>query len=98
MGNVCCAGLHSFQFFFNIAKLHSLGDKIRISNTNVKSVLLYACENWKTNNRIKKKQIFIKCLRRKMNRKWTNQFTNDELWSVTKQKPIEIQIKRRKLY
>ena len=33
-----------------------------------------------------------------MNRKWTDQFTKDELWSVTKQKAIEIQIKRRKLF
>jgi hypothetical protein len=33
-----------------------------------------------------------------MNNKWTDQFTNDELWSITKQKAIEFQIKRRKLY
>jgi len=28
--------------------------KIRISNTNVKSVLLYACETWENSNQIKK--------------------------------------------
>jgi len=33
--------------------------KIRIFNTNVKSVLLYACETWKTTNQIKRRiQIF----------------------------------------
>jgi hypothetical protein len=31
-----------------------------------------------------------------MNIKWTDRITNDELWRITKQKPIEIQIKIRK--
>jgi hypothetical protein len=31
-----------------------------------------------------------------MNIKWTNKITNEELWRITKQKPIENQIKRRK--
>jgi len=31
-----------------------------------------------------------------MNIKWTNKITNEELWRITKQMPIEIQIKRRK--
>jgi hypothetical protein len=31
-----------------------------------------------------------------MNIKWTDKITNEELWRVTKQKPIEIQIKRGK--
>ena len=31
-----------------------------------------------------------------MNVKWTDKITNEELWRITKQKPIEIQIKRRK--
>ena len=45
--------------------------KIRIFNTNVKSVLLYACETWKTTNQITRRlQIFVnKCLRQIMNRK-----------------------------
>jgi hypothetical protein len=28
--------------------------------------------------------------------KWTDKITNEELWRIAKQKPIEIQIKRRK--
>ena len=31
-----------------------------------------------------------------MNIKWTDKITNEELWRITKQKSIEIQIKRRK--
>ena len=40
--------------------------KIRIFNTNIKSVLLYACGTWKTANQITRRlQIFVnKCLRR----------------------------------
>jgi hypothetical protein len=65
----------------------------------VKSVLLYACETWKTSNQITRRlQTFInKCLRQITNIKWTDKITNEELWRITKQKPIEIQIKRRKL-
>ena len=37
-----------------------------------------------------------KCLRRIINIKWKNKITNEELWRITKQKPIEIQIKIRK--
>jgi hypothetical protein len=42
-------------------------------------------------------QTFInKCLRRIMNIKWTDKITNEELGRITKQKPTEIRIKRRK--
>ena len=38
--------------------------KMRIFNTNVKSVILYACETWKTTNQITRKlHLFVnKCL------------------------------------
>jgi len=72
--------------------------KIRILNTNVKSVLLYACETWKSTNQITRRlQIFVnKCIRQIMNIKWTDKITNEELWRITHQKSIENQIKRRK--
>ena len=61
------------------------------------SVLLCACETWKTTNQITRLQTFInKCLRRITNTKWTDKITNEELWRITKQKPIEIQTKRKK--
>jgi hypothetical protein len=64
--------------------------KIRIFNTNIKSVLLYACETWKTNKQITRRlQIFLnKCLTRIMNIKWTDKITNEKLWRITQQKPI----------
>jgi len=72
--------------------------KIQIFTTNVKSVLLYACETWKTTNQITRRlQTYInKCLRQIMNKKWTDKIRNQKLWRITKQKPIEIQTKRRK--
>ena len=75
------------------------GVKIQIFSTNVNSVLLYACEIWKTTDQIRKiLQIFInKCLRRIMNLKLTDNITNEELWRITKQKPIGIQIKKKKM-
>jgi hypothetical protein len=46
----------------------SKGVKIRIFNTDVKSVLLYGCETWKTINQVTRRlQTFIdKWLRQKM--------------------------------
>jgi hypothetical protein len=42
-------------------------------------------------------QKFInKCLRLIINIKCTDKITDEELWRITTQKPIEIQIKRRK--
>ena len=48
--------------------------KMLIFNTYVKSVLLYACETWKSTNQIRTRvHIFVnKCLRRIMNIKWTD--------------------------
>ena len=71
---------------------------MRIFTSNEKSVLLYACETWKNTNQIKRRlQTFMnKCLRRILNIKWTDKITNEELRRITKKKPIEIQIKRRK--
>jgi len=66
--------------------------KIQIFTTNEKSVLLYACETWKTTNQITRRlQTYInKCLRQIMNKKWTDKIRNQKLWRITKQKPIEI--------
>ena len=52
-----------------------------VSWTNIKSVLLYAYETWKTTNQITRRlQIFVnKCLRRIMNIKWTDKITNKEV-------------------
>jgi hypothetical protein len=63
----------------------SKGVIIRIFNTHIRSVLLYACETWKTTNQIiRKLQRFVnKCLRRIMKIKWTDKITTEELWRIT---------------
>jgi len=73
--------------------------KIRIFNTNVKSVSLYTCGTGKTAKQITRRlQIFVnKYLRQIMNTKWTNKITNEELKRITHQKPIENQIKKMEL-
>ena len=72
--------------------------KLRIFNTNVKSVLLYGSESWKiTKNIASQLQTFINnCLRKILRIFWPNRITNEELWSRTGQEKIEIEIRRRK--
>jgi hypothetical protein len=61
----------AFVQLYSVWRNHNIskGVKIQIFNTNVKSVLLYGCETWKTTNQITRRlQIFInKWLRRIMN-------------------------------
>jgi hypothetical protein len=72
--------------------------KIRIFNTNVKSVLLYGCETWKlTKTSIHKLQVLVnRCIRRILKIFWPVQISNQELWARAKQKPIELDIRQRK--
>jgi hypothetical protein len=72
---------------------------MRIFESNVKSVLLYGCETWKSTTKIKKKsmQAFINRRLRKILRiRWPKIITNEELWERTGQKPLDRQIKKRK--
>jgi hypothetical protein len=72
--------------------------KLKIFNSNVKAVLLYGCETWKVTNSITQKlQSFINhCLRRILNVRWPEVISNIMLWETTGEKPIELQIKKRK--
>jgi hypothetical protein len=72
--------------------------KLRICNTNVKSTLLYACETWKVTQRITNTlQGFInRCLRRIVNIRWPEIMSNEDVWKITNQQTVSIQIKRRK--
>ncbi len=76
----------------------SLNNKIRIFNTNVKSVLLYGSETWRvTNTNTKKLQSFTnKCLRNILNIRWPEVISNEQLWDRTRQNPIDIDVKKRK--
>jgi hypothetical protein len=72
--------------------------KLRIFNTNVKTVLLYGSETWRTTKHLLYKlQVFInKCLRRILNIRWPERIRNEELLSRTQQVPIEVEIRKRK--
>ena len=72
--------------------------KIRIFNSNVKSVLLYGSETWRiTTITIHKVQTFInKCLRRILNIHWPDKISNNDLWIKTKQLPATDEIGRRR--
>ena len=72
--------------------------KLRIFNSNVKSVLLYRSEIWKaiyTNTT--KIQTFVNgCLRQILHLRWFDKVPNAELWTSTNQQPMNVQVKRRK--
>jgi len=75
---------------------YSMQTKLCIFNTNVKAVLLYGCETWKNSKYIRAKlQVFInKCLRKILRIFWPDQITNEELWKLTKQPRIDLQIRK----
>ena len=63
------------------SKQISLKLKLRLFESNVKSILLYGCETWKTSKQIGKKlQSFVnRCLRNIMGIWWPEIITNKEL-------------------
>ena len=76
----------------------SKNTKIRIFNSNVKAVLLYGSETWKTSEATTKRiQTFInRCLRSILKIKWQDKVENEKLWEMCGQKTIERQILERK--
>ena len=75
----------------------STNTKIQIFNTNVKPVLLYGPETWKTTKSLQSKlQVFVnKCLRYILKIWWPNKITNEELWRKTNQEDITSTIRRK---
>ena len=69
--------------------------KLRLFNSNVKSVLLYGSETWReTAYSIKALQVFLnRCLRTILGVRWPDTFNNKELWRKTKQQPINLTIR-----
>lgn len=80
------------------AKNIKMKTKIRIFNTNVKSVLLYGAETWMYTSKLQNKlQIFInKCLRQILKIRWPLTISNRDLWQRTQQKTIAQEITERK--
>ena len=76
----------------------SLRTKLRIYNSNVKSVLLYGCETWNASQTcIKRIQVFInRCLRKLLRIKWTGKVSNEIVWERTRQSPVRDEIGRRR--
>ena len=72
--------------------------KVRIFNSNVKSVLLYGSESWSLTKRLENKlQVFVNnCLRKILQIYWPEIISNEDLWRTTKQTPIVKQILKRK--
>lgn len=76
----------------------SLLTKIRVFNSNVKSVLLYGCETWLVADDVTRSlQVFVnRCLRRILKIFWPKKIRNTVLLRKCKQEPIDIEIRRRK--
>jgi hypothetical protein len=72
--------------------------KIKIFNACVKSVLLYGCETWLVTNEIQRKiQTFLnRYLRYILRIWWPNIICNKDLWQITGQEDINLEIRRRK--
>ena len=76
----------------------SIKTKIRVFNTNVKSVLLYGAETWRTTvTTTNKIQTFINtCLRRILQIRWPDTISNQDLWQRTNQQPADEEIIQRR--
>ena len=72
--------------------------KVRVYNACVKSVLLYRCETWLVTKEIQRKiQTFVnRCLRYILRIWWPNIISNKDLWKVTGQEDINLEIRKRK--
>ena len=76
----------------------SMRTKLRIFNSNVKSVLLYGCETWRTTHTMQRKfqTFFNTCLRCIYKIQWQEKIRNEDLWEIAGQEPVAKQIPRRK--
>ncbi|VDP32286.1 unnamed protein product [Schistosoma margrebowiei] len=80
------------------SKQLSINIKVRIFNTNVKAVLLYGAETWRTTiSIIEKVQVFLNsCLRKILNIHWPDIISNSLLWQRINQLPAEEEILKRR--
>ena len=72
--------------------------KIRLFNSNVKTVLLYGAETWRRTKRLDQSlQVFInKCLRQILRIRWPEKISNQDLWARTGQQPVTDSILQKK--
>ncbi|VDP30334.1 unnamed protein product [Schistosoma margrebowiei] len=103
LDGVTLEDVESFTAFLQLkniwnSKKLSTNIKVRIFNTNVKAVLLYGAETWRTTTTtIKKLQVFINsCLRKILNIHWPDTISNSLLWERTNQLPAKEEIRKRR--
>ena len=79
--------------------IYSLKTKFRLFNSNVISVLLYGCQNWRVSkDDMNKLDVFqTKCLRRTCNIFWPNKISHEDLYRRTNSSPISTQIQKHRL-
>ena len=90
----------AFHILRNVWKSRIIGKttKIRLFNTNVKSVLLYGAETWRmSKTTLKRIQTFVnQCLRTILGIQWMDKVGNKDLWERTSQVQVEIDILKRR--
>ena len=92
----------AFHILRNVWKSRVIGKtaKIRLFNTNVKSVLLYGAETWRMNKTMLKRiQTFVnQCLRNIicLGIQWIDKVSNKDLWKRTNQVQIDTDILERR--
>ena len=77
---------------------YSMRLKLRLFNSNVLSILLYASECWKINTQLEKRILAFEnmSLRRMLNTSWQQKITNAEIRRKTGQPPVIELLKRRR--
>ena len=72
--------------------------KLSTFNSNVKSVLLYGCETWRTTQTMQQKiqTFFNTCLRCIYKIQWQEKIWHEDLWEQVGQEPVAKQILQRK--
>ncbi|VDP37335.1 unnamed protein product [Schistosoma curassoni] len=80
------------------SKQLSTNTKVRIFNTNVKTVLLYGAETWRFMKAIiQNTLVFINsCLHKILRIRWPNTISNKQLWEKTNQIPSEEEIRKKR--
>ena len=80
------------------SRILSVTTKLKIYKSNVRSVLLYAAETWRTNKRIESKLRGFegRCLRRILRIRWEHRVTNKEIARRTGINCIVEEVKRRR--
>ncbi|KAH9590185.1 Laminin subunit gamma-1 [Schistosoma haematobium] len=80
------------------SKQLSTNTKVRIFNTNVKTILLYGAETWRTTKAIIQKiRVFINsCLRKILRIRRPDTISNNVLWERTNQIPAEEEIRKKR--